>query len=79
MFNKVVLKKEKKMNITRLNDNFFKKHLPPLKWTYYWCVTQIQSCNRHAIRANVNQPTDVNVCHTNDSYKVKTMLERKLC
>ena len=31
----------------------------------------IQSCNRHEIRANVSKPSDENVCHANDSYKVK--------
>ena len=35
--------------------------------------------NRHAIRANVNKPSDVSVCHANDSYKVKSMPEIKLC
>ena len=39
----------------------------------------IQSYNRHAIRANVNKPSDMNVCDANDSYKVKIMPERKLC
>ena len=31
-----------------------------------------QSCNRHAILANLNRPSDAN-----DSYKVKSMPERK--
>ena len=39
----------------------------------------IQRCNRHAIRANLSKPRDVNVCHSNDSYKVKSMPKRKFC
>ena len=30
----------------------------------------IQSCNRHAIPVNIDKPSDVNICHANDSYKV---------
>ena len=37
----------------------------------------IQSCNRHAISSNVSKPSDGNVCHTNVSYKVKSMPEKK--
>ena len=33
----------------------------------------IQIYNRHAIRANVNKPSDANICQANDSYKVKSM------
>ena len=40
----------------------------------------IQSCNKYAIRANVNKASDGNnFSHANDSYKVKSMSERKLC
>ena len=39
----------------------------------------LQSCNRHAIRTNINKPNDASVCHANDSLKVKSMPERKLC
>ena len=38
-----------------------------------------QMCNRHAIRANVNKRSEVNVCHANVLYKVRGMWERKLC
>ena len=40
----------------------------------------IQSCNRHAIRADITKPSDANVCHANNSYKVKkNMPKRRLC
>ena len=42
-----------------------------------WLVL-IQSCNRHAICANVNEQSNAPFSHANNSYKIKSMPERKL-
>ena len=45
---------------------------------YSRSFVSIPSCNKQAIRANVDEPSDVSVCHANDSYKVKSIPEIKL-
>ena len=54
-------------------------HLRVAQIEFSRSLVLIQSCNRYAIRANVNKPSDANNCDANDLYEVKRMTERKLC
>ena len=71
-----------------LSGNYKRLILSPKKTrtAFYLEVAQIefsrslvltQSCNRHAIRANITKPSDANFCHANDSYKVKKTCQKE--